>query len=344
MIQKLKQNRELWDLYTRKEEYDPIILDQFDRFTYCLSKHRNIFEPEVSRFLIENGMKIEYPEDKKFALCLTHDIDVLNIPKSTTISNSISSLIYGQIKNTFEMPFLLVNKKRSPLWNFKNIIELEKKYNAKSSFYILTVDEDDTYFEFDVNILKEEFGYILDNGCEVGLHGGLKAFGSTDELNDKKQKLEKILGKKVIGYRNHFLAFKVPNTWEYLSKAGFEYDVTFGYNDCVGFRNGMCHPYKPFNLNTDKEINILEIPLIIMDNTLFDYMRFNYETAWDTIKMIIDTVEKHNGILTILWHNTYMIDWKIELYEEILRYCKKKDAWMTSGENISDWWNKHVRY
>ena len=96
MIEKLKQNKELWNLYTRKEEYNPKMLDRFERFPYYLSKQRNIFEPEVSKFLIENGLKINYPEDKKFALCLTHDIDVLTIPKSNTIRNSISSLIYGK--------------------------------------------------------------------------------------------------------------------------------------------------------------------------------------------------------------------------------------------------------
>jgi hypothetical protein len=42
----LKQNKELWDLFTRREEYNPPILDQYGRFPYYLSKHRNVFEPE----------------------------------------------------------------------------------------------------------------------------------------------------------------------------------------------------------------------------------------------------------------------------------------------------------
>jgi hypothetical protein len=79
MIDTLKQNKELWDLFRRKEEYNPLFLDQYDRFSYYLSKHRNILEPEVSKFLIENGLnlEVEYPEGKNFAVCLTQDIDVV---------------------------------------------------------------------------------------------------------------------------------------------------------------------------------------------------------------------------------------------------------------------------
>lgn len=42
----LKQNKELWDLFTRREEYNSTILHQYDRFPYYLSKHRNVLESE----------------------------------------------------------------------------------------------------------------------------------------------------------------------------------------------------------------------------------------------------------------------------------------------------------
>jgi len=31
----------------------------------------------VSEFLIENGFRARYPENKTFAVCLTHDVDTL---------------------------------------------------------------------------------------------------------------------------------------------------------------------------------------------------------------------------------------------------------------------------
>ena len=80
-----------------------------------------------------------------------------------------------------------------------------------------------------------------------------------------------------------------------------------------------------------------------MDGTLFDYMRLDFEGAWKITKMLIDTVERHNGVITVLWHNTYMAGERLKFYEKILKYCYEKGAWMTSGEEICEWWNKYVR-
>ena len=343
MIEVLKQNKELWDLFTKSEEYNPPILDKYDRFPYYLSKHRNIFEPEVSKFLIENGLKVEYPEGKNFTVCLTHDIDVVYLytSKLSIMYNAVKSLKKHQIKTALKMPFYKTNKNWNSLCNFEDIMALEEKYGAKSSFYILTLKREDLDFNFEVEDLEYELGNIADNGWEVGLHGGHNAYNNLDEIEDKKTRLEKVLGKKVVGYRNHFLKFKVPDTWELLSKAGFKYDTTFGYADMVGFRNGMCHPFKPFNLDTGMEIDILEIPLTIMDCTLFDYMKLDMKGAWEITKLLIDTVEKYKGVITILWHNTYMVGDNLMFYEKILKYCYEKGAWMSSGEEIKkmdiDW-------
>ena len=187
-------------------------------------------------------------------------------------------------------------------------------------------------------------GYIVDQGWEVGLHGGHEAFNNLDVLKREKDRLERALGKKVIGYRNHFLRFRVPDTWELLKEVGFRYDATYGHSYCVGFRNGMCHPFRPYNLKTNSEIDILEIPLVIMDITLYDaYMRLDSQTAWMLVKYLIDIVERYNGVLTVLWHNTFMTHDKLKMYTKILEYCSQKNAWMTSGEEICKFWKNKTQ-
>lgn len=341
MEEKLKQNKELWELFTKKEEYNSNILDIYERFPSYLSKY-NSLEPEASKFLIENGLEVEYPEGNKFAVCLTHDIDAVYLSKLGIIRGAAKLLIQQQTKSAFKYLFYNINKRWNPWWNFKEIMALEDKYDAKSSFYFLALDKEDRDFNFKIEDLRHEIGNIADKGWEVGLHGGHGAYNNLDKIKEEKKRLEKVLGKKIIGYRNHYLRFKVPHTWALLEKAGFKYDATFGYADMVGFRNGMCHPFKPFNLNTSEEMDILEIPLTIMDGTLFDYMKLDMEGAWEITKMLIDTVEKYNGVITILWHNTYIADENLKFYEMILNYCYEKGAWMTSGEEIWMWWSKHV--
>lgn len=342
MHEMLRQNRELWDLFTRKEEYFPKQLDKYDRFTYAFSNYKNILEPKVSKFLVENSSKMEYPENKNFAVCLTHDVDDIYPPPSHTLISSLycmKNFNFNGLKS--QLFWKNKGKEFSPYINFKQIIKLEEKYNAKSSFYFIATDRDIRRFRYNIDDLGNELGFIVDKGWEVGLHGGYYAYNNLEEIKKEKNILEKVLGKKVIGYRNHYLRFKVPDTWEFLAMAGFGYDTTFGYSDMVGFRNGMCHPFKPFNLNSDKEIDILEISLGIMDGSIFSLIK-NPGEAWDTTKKLIDTVEKYNGVLTLLWHNNifncpFRENW-LKFYKKILHYCCEKNAWMTSGKEIWEWW------
>ena len=262
----LEADEKLWNLFVKKNEY---FIERPDRYSECDSQNKNfnVLQPEISKFLIKNGLKVQYPQKKKFAVCLTHDVDEIYPPFSHMLLSSlycIKNLNFSELKN--QLLWRNKGKENSPYLNFKEIIRLEEKYDSKSSFYFLTSDHD----------LKK--------------------------MKKEKNRLEKVLGKEVIGYRNHYLRFKVPDTWELQRKAGFKYDTTFGYNDMIGFRNGMCHPFKPFNLNTNQEINILEIPLIVMDGTLFSLSK-SFKEAFETIKRLIDIIEQYNGVITLLWHS-----------------------------------------
>ena len=189
--------------------------------------------------------------------------------------------------------------------------------------------------------LEGELGRIVDREWEVGLHGGYYACNDLEEIAREKGRLEQVLGRKVTGYRNHYLRFQVPDSWEILEKAGFRYDTTLGYPDMVGFRNGMCHPFWPYNLRTNMEVGILEIPMVIMDVTLFNSTR-SYSEAWQMAKALIDTVVSCHGVLTLNWHSNsfgcpFRGSWS-RLYEKILQHCDSKNAWMTSGIEICKWW------
>lgn len=329
----IKSNERLWELFTKREEYSSLLLDRYQRFPYYLSKHRNILEPEVSAFLIQNGLNVKYPDNKRFAVCLTHDLDHAQLPYLKIAYESTQALQEWQIGKSFKMWISNINKKLSPLWYLEQIVDLEARYGAKSSIYFLALDKNDMDFNYRIGDLNRELRNIADSGWEIGLHGGQTAYNNLDQMKKEKERLENVIGSSVIGYRNHFLRFKIPTTWKLLKEAGFKYDTTFGYADCVGFRNGMCHCFKPFNLSENEYIDILEIPLIIMDNTLTDYMKLDIEQSWEIIQQLIDTVEKYNGIITILWH-VGMVDANPILYERLLDYCYKKNAWMTSGEEI----------
>lgn len=339
----IQQNEVLWDLYTRKEEYTPWKLDQYGRFLHSYSTNQEVRVPLVSRHLIDNGYNFEFPDQMKFAVCLTHDVDEIYPPNSHTLL-SLLTCVKNRDPNSFkdQITWRMHGKKESPYRNFQKIMDIEEGVGARSSFFFLATDADIRRFRYDIEDLEEDLGRIVDRGWEVGLHGGYYAYNNLGEIQREKDRLERVLGRDVIGYRNHYLRFSIPNTWKDLEKAGFKYDSTLGYPDAVGFRNGMCHPFQPVDLNNkDQILDILEIPLVIMDGTLFDSVK-SYAEAWSMTKEVIDTVESCQGVLTINWHSnnfscSFRESW-IRLYESILKYCQIKNAWMVSGEEIQRWW------
>ena len=232
-----------------------------------------------------------------------------------------------------------IRSKKIPWWNFSEMMAIEEKYDAKSSFFFMVQDPGTQDFAYRIEECEGIITEMSDRGWEVGLHGGCTAYNDPAEIKDKKAHLEHILDKPVVGYRNHYLRMRVPDTWEHVANAGFLYDTTLGYADCIGFRNGMCHPFKPYNLTTGDVIDLYEIPLCIMDTTLFFRMNLDFQRAWTLTKQMIDTVERYNGVLTVLWHNTNYSGDLGRFFEKILGYCAKKNAWMTSGADIGTWLN-----
>lgn len=342
-----RRNHELWELFSKKEEYNSIKLDEHKRFSYSLSKHRNVMYPSVSEHLIKQGFNAVYPEDKQFAIILTHDVDDIYVK----LRHILLSIAYWSknwdFSSTLHLTKGLFNKSKTPYKNFRKIIQLEKKYDAKSSFYFLTSPNDIFGTKYELDDLHDEIGFLIDEDFEIGLHTGYHSYDNFEKIKKEKEMLEKMIGKKIIGARNHVLRFKTPQSWEQLSKAGLLYDTTFGYHDHIGFRNGMCHPFRPYNLNSEKTIDILEIPLIIEDMTFIMYMKENVRVCWDYIKGLIDTVKELNGVITILWHTwtfSYPVsyggmfgkEWN-DLYEKILEYGQKKNAWITNCKELYEY-------
>ena len=343
MYNLVRKGPEIWDIFTRKEEYSSPVRDRYDRFPYYASSTRSIFRPSVSEYLIDHGFHAEYPEDKPFAVCLTHDIDSVYTSPLPKLLSSVNHLKQGSLSECLRSVAQMRSRKL-PLWNFNDILAIEERYDANSSFYFMAESPGEQDYAYPIGDCESVMGGIIDRGSEIGLHGGHTSYSRPEELKGKKERIEKILNKKIIGYRNHYLRFRVPETWRYLHEAGFLYDTTLGYADCIGFRNGMCHPFRPFDRQKEEIIDIIEIPLVIMDDSLFkSYMRLNSDSAWDITRQLIDTVAGCQGVITFLWHNYSCIGEQGKFYEKILKYCTEKNAWMTSGEKIFTGWKQTTR-
>ncbi|UCH71488.1 MAG: polysaccharide deacetylase family protein [Thermoplasmatales archaeon] len=344
-----KKNQQIWDLFTKKDEYNPKKLDKYGRPTFKTSNQENILVPWVSEYLNKTGFQPEYIDGKKFTIFLSHDVDDIDI-SGRHIFRSFIPYPFHRHKLGFKKFVSAYFKKQKPFINFKEIFKIEKKYNATSSFFFLATERDVFGHKYKLDDILNEISYISENECEIGLHTGFYSFDDINQIKQEKKKLEDVAGTKIIGVRNHLFRFTIPRSWKLLSLAGFEYASSLGYSDMIGFRNGICYPFKPYDLVENKKIDIIEIPPCVADIAMFSYMNINAYKAWEYIQNLIDTVEQLGGVLTILWHNwtfSYPVSYSglfgkewTKLYEKILEYGHKKNAWLTNGKNISDFISK----
>ena len=119
-------------------------------------------------------------------------------------------------------------------------------------------------------------------------------------------KLKNFLGNTgVTGGRHHFLVFKPPITWRIWEQAGLKYDSTIGFFDHEGFRCGICLPFRPFDAVEQREMNVWELPITVMDCTLDKYRRLSPVEAKFVLRKLLKKVKKYRGVFVLLWHNTY---------------------------------------
>jgi len=130
--------------------------------------------------------------------------------------------------------------------------------------------------------------------------------------------------------RQHFLHYDIRISPRVQAEAGLKYDATLGFNDNIGFRFGTCYPFRLYDLKEEKELAIIEVPLIIQDGAMLNPqkgMRLDEDTAFQYIVQLTKAVENVGGILTLLWHPNAIIDpprWN--LYIRSLAHFKEMNA------------------
>ena len=249
-----------------------------------------------------NALKSAYPhhifyrldtKGHKFTAFLTHDF---GFPTTS--------------KNIFDV---LIDKIWFPKDLHHRFIDLERKYNAVSTFFI-------PINRFRSALFASRFSKETSKDFEIGLQIGHKAALNPKALIKEKEFLERTTGRVVVSSRYRNLTYQGKKTIEQLQRVGFTYDSSFGYRNAIGFRGGISFPFRPY------ELGVIEIPFTIRDTVLTDIGLTPKETL-NLVFKLIDASSTNNGTITINWHLDYttLNEWS-NLYEKVLEYLVKKDA------------------
>jgi len=277
--------------------------------------------------------------NKNFAVALTHDIDEIKKYRRPPIFTIVRAIKEKKLKKAKKIVCNYIRVKtgleKDPyLKSFDYITNLEKKYGFQSSFYFMTSGERYSLQDHD---LKKIFQKLKKENFEIGIHPSFKAYNNLQTLKLDKKKLEKTVGEKIIGGRQHYLNWDVLRSWETWEIAGLKYDATLGFNKYIGFRCGTCRPFKPFALLKNRVVDIWEIPLIIMDGAL-SKKRLALIREYNPLLQYIKIVKKYQGIFVILWHNSYMTNLFTpehkKTFEHFYSYLSQENCLVSSIEQL----------
>jgi len=338
-----------------KSKLDDSIQKRFARMPMVDYYEKILFECLLlasDRLDIELKYKPFWPDGKKFAVCLTHDVDRVH----KTYQYLTHFFKYIQSKNlltAFNQIASVSEKLRGndPYWNFGKVMEIERELGVKSTFFFLN-EQRKTWLlppcewklywgRYNIKDAKiiEAIRKLDAEGWEIGIHGSYNSYRDLKMLEDEKNVLEGILDKNVYGISQHYCNLNIPKTWKYHEKLGLEYDSTIGFISDITFRCGTCFPFHPFDTVEGTTLSLWTLPITIVDNACSS----NRENIWNEILNAVNSVEICHGLLVLRWHQEAFNDEpphdRSEIYKRIIALCIKNGAWVTNAKEIVEWWD-----
>ena len=307
-----------------------------------------------------------WPDKKRFALCLTHDVDAVITdvalgPICRTIRGDLRSSLSWRVRAWRARALvrswlrqLCSNSSRGSR-NFEEWMKLEDSFGFKSTFFFFPSRlfhrrAYDCLYQFhdmvhhgESTMMVSEMMRTLDRaGWEIGLHGSYQSAVETGLLIDERQQIEDILKHSIVSTRQHWLHYDVQLTPRLQAEAGFRADSTLGFNRSIGFRAGTAFPFWCWDHQAGRSLPILEIPQHIMDGGLFQPNSLEYDEAL-AIRHgveIMDAVERVGGCLTMSWHPHNVNNEKYwVVYKTLLEEAARRNAWGCSVRDLYEWWS-----
>lgn len=277
---------------------------------------------------------------------LTHDVDKITNREPVAMAGmsvrAAAAALRGDLKTAKINAKALSDaaRGRNTFWNFEEIMRLEADMGFRSSFYFLLGRKGVKGSKYSLDAVRDIIRELYSGGWEIGIHVNYYEYDQPERIAAQKKSIEDLIGDRIYGARVHWLRFDPKKTFSVLESSGFAYDCTLGSHDMCGYRTGTAYPYYPYNPELQGPMRLLEIPLLVMDVTLFEYMKLGAEEAWAAVKTLFEEWKDRKAVICVLWHTNVFTDpmfegWS-EVYKRILQYIKSSGCPVMTGKDICE--------
>ncbi len=289
--------------------------------------------------------------DSVFTVALTHDVDTpirwsgphalrgaVSRVRSAAIGGHSSDLA-AELRGLAAAPGHRL-RGSDPNWAFERIAEIERSHGGRSTYYVMaghTHPADGPSGPAYDRARSAIVSQVLGQGDEVGLHPSYRSSGDERLLATEKRRLESFVGSAVPGARFHYLRHEAHRSLSQLDALGFVHDSSQGYAEAPGMRAGFSFPYCPYDLQADRPLGLVELPLVVMDATLAErrYLGLAAEDGLERAVRVLERAAEVGGTVAVLWHNdrfdpAYARGWD-RVYDTLLRWVRERGGRLTTS-------------
>jgi hypothetical protein len=228
----------------------------------------------------------------------------------------------------------------------RRMIAREQEVGIRSSYNVICRRSHprDANYSLDNPSVARVLNELARQGAEIAVHGSYTSLDAPGRLEEEYKRLAE-KGISSVGGCQHWLKYRGSLLFEELSRIGAWYDTTAGYSGQIGFRHGAAFPYPPYDFKSEAPFPFLELPLAIMDSSLYDMDKTG--RSWSTACQRVLSASKQYGWggFSILWHDTVFsgAHLPMQLADLYWQLKKPEDAWMNGRDIAENVWPRYAQ-
>ena len=212
-----------------------------------------------------------------------------------------------------------------PFFTFPMIEKHSPKAHTTFFFLINGTSKWDSPYKASNTAYQALIKDMRDSGFDIGLHPSYHAGFDPKLLKKEQQQLATILEKPVTQSRQHFLRYRIPDTFQALEAEGIEHDYSLTPISSNGFLTGMARPYPWFDLSQNQPGSLTVHPTMVMDRSLQLYQGLTPEEGVKQLQTMKERCCEWGGVFTVLLHNETL---------------SNQGEWAGWQEHLLDWLDK----
>jgi len=296
-----------------------------------------------------------WPDDRRYALVLSHDVDFVPHGLADNLKQGAKTVLRHLIRqrdpaDAARAAGALVRtlaRGADPYGCVPGLIAREQAEGVRSSFQVAVGRRhpNDVNYRIGDDAIRDYLRAIVDAGFDLCLHGSYLSTRNTAWYVEEVALLAERLVRP-LGSRQHFLSFNYDSLFGVQQSCGIEYDMSMGYPDQVGPRCGFSHPYFPYDLAADRPYDVLQISLVLMDVTLRSYLDLRPDRAWPVIERQLADLRFKGGCASVVWHPIVFAGARDPGYDTVywrmIEEAKRTDGLATDGRTVNAHWRQRA--